>query len=341
LNSAASKTVGVLYPGEMGTALAGVLVKRRLRVVTTLRDRGPATARRAAECGAVVLDSIADVVREADIVLSVVSPAAAEEIVDAYCRLSSIAPVAALFVDVNSIGPAPAERLAARVEGCGVGFVDAAINGLAKNLTSSATLFLSGARCAEVSALFEGCVTTRVIGSEPGRASAMKMLLGGVSKGVCALLLELALVAQNRGMLSDMLAETSRIYPGIAALIDRMLPTYSQHAGRRAQETNELLATAESSGVEPCLLEAVSRLHEMMAGALDGDNAEDGGVTPFVRKAAQLGLLQPEEARAVEGEGEAPAEPKFSQENRLGGCLALPGGSLALPSNPACATDKE
>jgi 3-hydroxyisobutyrate dehydrogenase-like beta-hydroxyacid dehydrogenase len=301
LNSHPSKTVGLLYPGEMGAALAGVLDKSGVRVVTTLRGRGDATVRRAAECGAVVLDSLADVVRESDVVISVVSPAAAEEVVEAYCRLSSIAPVAALFIDANSTGPELAERLAARVEGCGVGFVDAAINGLAKNLTTSATLFLSGARAAEVEALFASCVTTRVIGSEPGRASAMKMLLGGVSKGVCALFLELALVAQKHGMLSDLLAESGRIYPGIQALIDRMLPTYTRHAGRRAEEMNELLATAQASGIEPCLLEAVSRLHEMMAGALgDAEQAKqgDGGVTPFVRKAAELGLLQPAEAAA-------------------------------------------
>jgi 3-hydroxyisobutyrate dehydrogenase-like beta-hydroxyacid dehydrogenase len=310
LNAIASKTVGLLYPGEMGAALAGVLTKRGVRVVTTLRDRGDATARRAAACGAVVLDSLADVVRESDIVISTVSPAAAEEVVEAYCWLSSTAPVAALFVDLNSTGPELAERLAGRVEGCGVGFVDAAINGLAKNLTTSATLFLSGARAAEVLALFDGCVTTRVIGTEPGRASAMKMLLGGVSKGVCALYLELALVAQTRGMLSDMLAECSRIYPGIQALIDRMLPTYAQHAGRRAEEMNELLATVESSGVEPCLLDAVSRMHELMAGAFDAppaaatekgntDQRDEGGVTPFVERAAELGLLQPD-AAAIE-----------------------------------------
>jgi 3-hydroxyisobutyrate dehydrogenase-like beta-hydroxyacid dehydrogenase len=321
LNAAASKTVGLLYPGEMGSALAGVLTKNGVRVVTTLRGRGQATAQRAADCGAVVLDSLADVVRESDVVISVVSPAAAEDVVEAYCRLSSVAPIAALFVDVNSTGPELAERLAARVEGCGVGFVDAAINGLAKNLTTSATLFLSGPRSAEVSALFANSVTTRVIGSEPGRASAMKMLLGGVSKGVCALFLELALVAQTRGMLSELLAECGRIYPGIAALIDRMLPTYARHAGRRAEEMNELLATAAEAGLEPCLLDAVSRMHELMAGAFhvstspEGEkssvgNEDDGGVTPFVSRAAELGLLQGEAAAS-----ELPANGSRSEKN--------------------------
>jgi 3-hydroxyisobutyrate dehydrogenase-like beta-hydroxyacid dehydrogenase len=316
LNAAVTKTVGLLYPGDMGAALAGVLTKGGVRVVTTLRCRSQATVRRAsAAAGIVVLDSLADVARESDVVLSVVSPAAAEAVAESYCRLSSAAPVAALFVDMNSTGPELAERLAARVEGCGVGFVDAAINGLAKNLTTSATLFLSGARSAEVAALFDKAVATRVLGPNAGRASAMKMLLGGVSKGTCALVLELALLARQRGMLGEMLSECARIYPGISALVDRMLPTYAQHAGRRAEEMNELLATAEASGLEPCLLEAVSRMHEMIAGALgasegvrgsaiDAGNAGDGGVTPFVRKAAELGMLQPEAAAASDAREE-------------------------------------
>jgi hypothetical protein len=150
----------------------------------------------------------------------------------------------------------------------------------------------------------------------------MKMLLGGVSKGVCALFLELALVAQTRGMLSDMLAECSRIYPGIQALVDRMLPTYAQHAGRRAEEMSELLATATAGGLEPCLLDAVSRMHELMAGAFDvstspeGDKGstgtdDHGGVTPFVRRAAELGMLQPDAAAAIEW----PVRPTRSEEN--------------------------
>jgi 3-hydroxyisobutyrate dehydrogenase-like beta-hydroxyacid dehydrogenase len=106
----------------------------------------------------------------------------------------------------------------------------------------------------------------RVLGNEPGRASAMKMVLSGVSKGVCALFLELALVARRQGMLAEMLDASAGIYPGIASLVDRMLPTYSRHAGRRAEEMNELAATARAAGVEPCVIDAVRRLHEALAG---------------------------------------------------------------------------
>ena len=140
------------------------------------------------------------------------------------------------------------------------------MNGLAKNLTTTATLYLSGPRAPEVAALVEGGMRVRVLGERPGRASAMKMLLSGLSKGLCALFVETALVAERQGMLAEMTDAYGQIYPGVMAVVERMLPTYAQHAGRRAAEMAELEQTALAAGLEPLTLAAVARLHELLAG---------------------------------------------------------------------------
>src|SRR4051812_15462335 len=142
--SGTSKTIGILYPGEMGAALARLFVSSGACVVTTLNDRGEATSRRARDAGCITLESLADVVRQSDILLSIVPPAAAEEMVETYCSLAHLAPAHAIFVDANSINPELAATLASRVATAGRDFIDAAVNGLAKNVTTSATLFLSG-----------------------------------------------------------------------------------------------------------------------------------------------------------------------------------------------------
>jgi 3-hydroxyisobutyrate dehydrogenase-like beta-hydroxyacid dehydrogenase len=263
--SARRLTVGLLYPGEMGASLSALLHARGVDVVTTVAGRSDATARRAAASGVTVLDSLRDVVQRSDVVISLVVPAAAEEVADDYCALADLAPEAAVYVDANSIGPEKAASIARRVEAGGRSFVDAAINGLAKNVASSGTLYLSGARAPEIARLFDGAVRVKVLGDEPGRASAMKMLLGGLSKGLCALFTELALLADRQGMLEEMLEATARTYPGVAAVAERMLPTYPRHAGRRETEMNELEATALSAGLEPCVIAAVRRLHETLA----------------------------------------------------------------------------
>jgi 3-hydroxyisobutyrate dehydrogenase-like beta-hydroxyacid dehydrogenase len=272
-------TVGVLHVGEMGAAVAAVLRSRGARVVTTVAGRSQRTAGRCREAGVEVLDSLADVVRVSDVVMSLVPPASAEQLVNEYCEHAHVAPAGAVYVEMNSIGPELCAILGEKVERAGCSFVDAAINGLAKNLTTSGTLFLSGPGSEQVAALFGGAVRTRMLGEEIGRASAMKMLLAGVSKGVCALFVELGLAAQRREMLTEMLEASSQIYPGIMQLIDRMLPTYALHAPRRAMEMNELQETLRAADLEPCVVDAVRRLHESLAEESFDTPAEGNGWT--------------------------------------------------------------
>ena len=282
-------TVGVLYPGEMGAAVCAVLRHRGVPVLTTAEGRSDATVARAAGCGAEVVPSLVRLVGRCDVVLSLVSPSAAEDVAQAYCNLARLAPPAAIYVDANSVGPAKAAAMARRVEAAGRSFVDASINGLARNLTTGGTLYLSGARSADVAALFGDGIRVRVLGDEPGRASAMKMLLGGVSKGMCALVAELALLAQRQGMLDDLLGAMAQTYPGVMTVLNRMLPTYGRHAQRRETEMSELLATAQDSGAAPLVIEAVQRLHAELAAAFPAGAADscDADLGSFLREIAE------------------------------------------------------
>jgi 3-hydroxyisobutyrate dehydrogenase-like beta-hydroxyacid dehydrogenase len=272
----AAPIVGLLYPGEMGVAVAGLLGRRGVRVVTTLHDRGHITSLRCREAGLVDLPALADVARQAHVVISLVPPDVAEAVAQAYCHVADAAPAGAVYVDANSIRPELAASLAAQVRDAGRDYVDASINGLAANLATGGTLFLSGRRASLVARLFEGSVRVRVLGDEPDRASAMKMLLSGLAKGTLALLTELAAVARRRGMLDAAMAEFAEIYPGITSVALRMLPSYPQHASRRAAEMREVEETAWAAGVEPCVLASVSRLHEAIAALLMDSAFADG-----------------------------------------------------------------
>jgi len=163
------------------------------------------------------------------------------------------------------------EKMAATIEARGVRFVDAAINGLAKNLTIGGTIYLSGPHAGAVAQMFASVHTIRVLGDQPGQASSMKMLLSGLSKGVCALFTELALVAERQHALPEFAEAAASIYPGIWSLIERMLPTYARHAPRRAAEMRELEETAICAGIQPCVIAAIRDLHEQLA------------ATPFVQ----------------------------------------------------------
>lgn len=283
-------TAGMLYPGEMGASFAQLLLARGVRVVTTLQGRGERTARLARECRVSVLDSLEQVVRQSDLVFSFVSTSAATECADAYCALAHLSPPHALYVDGNSVGPETARALADKLSHAGRDFVDASVNGLAKTISTGGTLFLSGARSGEVAELVGVGMRVRLLGAEPGRASAMKMLLGGLSKGLCGLFLELASMAERRDMLPEMLDACATIYPGMAEVIERMLPTYARHAGRRAAELRELEQTAWNSGMQPCLIEALSDLHQQLA-AVPFDADDGANVISLVKRIVDDGIL--------------------------------------------------
>jgi 3-hydroxyisobutyrate dehydrogenase-like beta-hydroxyacid dehydrogenase len=283
-------TIGLLYPGEMGASFGRLLAARGLRVVTSLTGRSDRTIQLARDAGIVSLNSLAELVDESNVIVSLVSPAAAAEVASEFCTVVSRSLSSPLYVDANSIGPELKLSVGRQLAHVKCDFVDGAINGLANNLATSGTLFLSGARAAEVAALFGTAMRVSVLGDQPGQAATMKMLLGGLSKGMCALFLELALMAQRREMLPQMLEACATIYPGVTAVIDRMLPTYSMHAGRRATEMRELEQTSRNTDMEPCLIDAIRRLHEQLA--LIPFSAADGAtVTSLIERTEAEGLL--------------------------------------------------
>jgi hypothetical protein len=84
----------------------------------------------------------------------------------------------------------------------------------------------------------------------------------------------LGVVARENGMLAEMSDACLLIYPGIAALIGRMLPTYVPHAARRATEMSELEATAHAAGVEGGVIDAIRHWHDETAAiAFENDPA--------------------------------------------------------------------
>lgn len=268
------QTVAVLYPGEMGSAIAELLISRGHRVVTFLDGRSTQTAQRSTRLGIEPLTSMVDVASQADFVLSVSSPGHAYQLAVDFAQVARNVSSKPVYVDLNSIGPNLATEIEVAVSSAGLRFVDGAINGLAKNLATTCTLFLSGSSADLVAALFESSMKVKLLGAHAGQASAMKMMLSGLSKGVCALFVECALLGRHHSMLDGMIDAVSTIYPGLFAIVQRMLPTYPEHADRRAEEMRELEATARHAIGEPRMLKAARILHEELVGVDFGEHAE-------------------------------------------------------------------
>ncbi len=261
MSNAHLPTIAVLYGGEMGAALARVLIAKGIRVVTTIAGRSEATAARTRDAGMEILPSIDAIAQTADVVISLVTPASAEETATQVLAALKGQNRRITFIELNSISPQSAIRIADAFQRDGHAFVDGAVNGLAGKLADGATLLLSGEFAKDIAGLFEPEVRVQIVGGNPGDASLMKMLLSGMSKGICALYTEMAVTANTADALPAFNTLLGRIYPGVWQLVERMLPTYSVHAARRLEEMGELESAVRLAGIEPQLSRALRDAH--------------------------------------------------------------------------------
>lgn len=234
------ETIGILYAGEMGAAVGRLLSEDGLNVVTTCENRSPRTHLLCREAGLRCLDSLSEVVSVSDLLISLVSPASALPVAQEICELARRAGKHPIYLDANSISPATAQQIDALLQTCEIDLVDGGIHGLASRLVEQGTLYLSGARASEIVPLFSNRLRVEVLGDSIGQASALKMMLGGLSKGVAALFIELGVAASQAGLRDELLREYRRYYPALMEFIERVLPTYPQHARRRGEEMQEL-----------------------------------------------------------------------------------------------------
>ena len=73
----AIETVAVISPGDMGHVVGGVIREKGFRVITSLSNRSALSCSRAARSGMEDVKSLRAVMREADVVLSIMPPESA------------------------------------------------------------------------------------------------------------------------------------------------------------------------------------------------------------------------------------------------------------------------
>jgi 3-hydroxyisobutyrate dehydrogenase-like beta-hydroxyacid dehydrogenase len=250
-------TIGLLHPGEMGAAVGQCLVGAGHRVLWVPEGRSAATAARARAAGLTAADGgLAELVRRADVIVSVCPPHAAVGIA------REVEGFAGVYVDANAISPATAREVAGIVEGGGARYVDGGIIGTPPVAPGFIRLYLSGARAGEVQRLFAGGdADARVIEGEPGAAgsaggvgdlgsaSAVKMAYASWTKGSAALLLAARALARAEGVEEVLLAEWAISQPGLAERSARAAGSAAAKGWRWVAEMEEIAATMAAAGL--------------------------------------------------------------------------------------------
>lgn len=274
--SSSERVVGIVSPGAMGSAVGHALARGGARVVATVSGRSARTARLAERAGLEFLPDLASVVREADIVLSIVPPEAARAVVAEIASVAATEGAASLIADLNAVAPTTVADAAAFAARSRCELVDGSISGPPPWSAGTTRIYLSGPRAEEVAALpFDGVDVVRV-GTEIGAASAVKMSTASIYKGTSALLAQALLAAQANDVLAHVLDDLRAGSPELVANVERRLALAASKSGRYVAEMREIARAQEAAGLTPALFEAMANVYTALAtGTLADLDPED------------------------------------------------------------------
>ncbi len=248
--------IGVLMPGDMGHAVGRALIDHGHRVVTCLAGRGEHTRTLAATAGMESLEDLEDVVRSADLILSILPPAAALAQAERVASAMTACGKFPGYVDCNAVAPETAVAVCGIIQTAGAPFIDAGIIGLAPRKISAAEgygtgprFYVSGPETAAMEALDGKGLVVRRIGERAGQASALKMTYAGLTKGTWTLQTAVLMAARRLGVQDALLAEFEESQPQALALMRRMVPFLPADSGRWIGEMEEISATFAAAGI--------------------------------------------------------------------------------------------
>jgi 3-hydroxyisobutyrate dehydrogenase-like beta-hydroxyacid dehydrogenase len=278
--------VGLLHPGEMGTAVGATVVAGGARVIWASDGRSAASIARARDIGLADGGTLAAVAHASDVVLSVVPPHAARDV----ARTVAAAGFRGVYVDANAVAPATVREIAAIVEAGGARFVDGGIIGPATRRPGDARIYLAGADAPAVAALFSaGPVDGLVVDGPVGAASALKVAYAGWNKGSQALLATIRAFALAEGADEALVAEWKLSKPGLPAQSARAFTDNARKAWRFVGEMEEIARALAARGLPAGFHDAAGEVYRRLAAY------KDTATPPAIDAAAAslLGVREP------------------------------------------------
>ena len=248
-------TVGIMSPGDLGAAIGRVLRGGGLDVVTCLEGRSELTRLRATEAGIRNVPSLGDLVRESDLVVSVLVPS--EAVTLAKCLVDSIRQTGArpIIADFNAIAPQTVANIGRMMAESGVTFIDVGIIGPPPQAGKRNTrIYCSGPDTSAMESLADYGLDVRVVGPEIGQASGLKMVYAASTKGTTALWTELLVAARALGLDDTLEAEFEISRKEIRRALIGGIPSMPSKARRWIGEMEEIAATFDGLGMTPRML---------------------------------------------------------------------------------------
>jgi 3-hydroxyisobutyrate dehydrogenase-like beta-hydroxyacid dehydrogenase len=235
--------IGLMSPGDMGHGVGRALRESGRRVLTNLSGRSERTRSLAAEAGLEDAGSLEAIMAEADLVLSIMPPSAAEDFAEEAAQAMVTAGRYPAFADMNAIAPATSVAVGRLITGVGASYIDGGIIGLAPGKAAPPRLYVSGPDAEPLEQLTTETMLWRFVSPEAGRASTLKMLYAGLNKGTWALQATMAIAAERYELFDAFMEEVTDSNPQRAKDMEAWVGFLAADAERWHPEMVEIAET--------------------------------------------------------------------------------------------------
>jgi 3-hydroxyisobutyrate dehydrogenase-like beta-hydroxyacid dehydrogenase len=258
--------VGIMSPGDMGSAIGNVLSISGFRVMTALEGRSELTRLRAREAGMVDVQNIDRLVAESDLLLSVLVPSEAlvlaQRVADSIKRTGH-RPV---YTDLNAIAPETVWKIDNAMSGVGVTFIDGGIIGAPPIPGKKNTrIYCSGPDTQSLESLSKAGLDIRKVGPVIGQASGLKMVFAASTKGITALWTELLVAAHALGLEEALMTEFKMGGTNISDVLNSRIVSMPRRSRRWVGEMEEIAKTFESVGLTPRMLLGAADMYRLVS----------------------------------------------------------------------------
>jgi 3-hydroxyisobutyrate dehydrogenase-like beta-hydroxyacid dehydrogenase len=260
----ARMTIGLLHPGEMGSALGALLSRRGVRVLWASAGRSAATRSRGATLEEV--GTFRELIQASEFILSVCPPHAAADV----ARKVAEHGFSGTFADLNAVSPETVRAIGRLIEGAGGRFIDGGIVGPPPTTPGTTRLYLAGPEAGGLASLFQGSVLEVIVLDGPiGSASALKVAYAAYTKGTAALLLAIRALAIREGVDAALRQEWARSLPDLASRGDKALGGSIRKAWRFVGEMEENAATFVAAGLPSGFSAAAAEVYRRLGAYKD------------------------------------------------------------------------
>lgn len=292
---AASKlaTIGIISLGEMGTGIAKLLVAKGFSVATNGSGRSKETLERAQAAQVTNLPSDTDLVKQCDVILSVVPPRDAEDtaqrVIDAMQFVTKEQQL--YFADMNAVAPSTIKAMDKSIKRAQVPvtLIDGSILGgppkpkeaASSDAGAGASASAEGdwdlplmptsgpVQVAEIpgyGAKLAETLNLRHISPDIGASSGLKMCYASLSKGFAAIAIQSFTSAQRMGVLEPLRQALQDTAPGRVKQTENALTGMPPKAYRWVKEMEEIAKThSEEGGFEDYLFKGAAGVFKAVA----------------------------------------------------------------------------